>query len=338
MKPLHLLRLSISLLSAAAVASAQGVVSQVGGFLEQVQQLPSQEAASPLSLFLQNDQPSFPVASPLNFPSPPLGPSMPIATPAPTAAWQKVDVSKKFATPKGLLSLRSMRVSNSGPGGSQISFGMGSEFSMGTDAAGNFQVRQSTAPAPLLSLDSKDTLHLSSSRVEAQALNALSSISVRGVQQWQLVYSDDFSAPGAGWSRAEVSQCGGVFMLGGFCKFSIGEVNKTFSGLPPHKQLRVVATYHFIDRWIGESGYMKLNIGTNDCDVPVWSEQHKEMGTNGVNLCGSATSEGKFSAPVDVTIPHTKDSVQVTFGSTIGDADPCDESWGVSAVEIYVRN
>lgn len=128
-------------------------------------------------------------------------------------------------------------------------------------------------------------------------------------------------------------------MLGGYCKFSAGEAKKTFTGLPPHKQLRVVAKYHFIDAWIGETGWMKLNVGDNGCDTPVWSEQHKQYETkNGVNLCGGSAPEGKFSAPVDVTVPHTSENVRITFGSTIGDADACDESWGVSSVEIYVRN
>merc|ERR1719316_2335401 len=205
-----------------------------------------------------------------------------------------------------------MRVANPGPEGSKIFVGANSEFAMGTDSAGNFVVQQASAPTPLVSLDSSDTLHLSSTRVEALALDAQKWISVRGVKQWQLVYSEDFSVEGAGWSRKEVSTCAGVNMLGGFCKFSRGEVNKTFTGLPPHKQLRVVATYHFIDRWIGETGYMKLNVGHLDCDVPVWTEQHKQETGKGVNLCGDASvAEGKFSAPVEVTIPHSKDSVTV---------------------------
>jgi len=181
---------------------------------------------------------------------------------------------------------------------------------------------------------------LGSARVEALDLNAVNGISVRGVKQWQLVYSDDFSGGEAGWSRPETTQCGGVYMLGGYCKFSRGEVNKTFTGLPPHKQLKVVATYHFIDRWIGETGFMKLNVGMGDCGVAVWSQQHTQAeAKNGISLCGNAAvPEGKFAAPVDVTVPHKKDSVQVTFGSTMADTDACDESWGISGVEIYVRN
>jgi hypothetical protein len=233
-----------------------------------------------------------------------------------------------------------MRVANPGAEGSKILFGAHSEFAMGTDAAGNFLVQQASAKAPLLSLDSSNTLKLGSARVEALSLDAQAGISVRGVKQWQMISSEDFSVDGAGWSRREVSQCAGVNMLGGFCKFSRGEVNKTFTNLPPHKQLRLVATYHFIDRWIGETGYMKLNVGMSDCPVTVWSERHTQQEVqNGLSLCGDAgTPEGKFSVPIDVVVPHHKDSVTVTFGSTMDDADPCDESWGISSLELHVRD
>jgi len=344
--------------------STQGVYSQLGeGFSTKVEaaapvQVDSSAQPSALSLFLQQAplvEPSFPVAPPAGLSPPPLGPTVvgnsamfeaapglsAVAAPAPAIA---VAVSatggnlRKAA--KGRVTLRSMKVANPGPEGSKVFFGEGLEFAMGTDSAGNFMVQQASATSPLLSVDSANTLHLGSQSVEVKALNAQDGISVRGVKQWQLVQSEDFSVKGAGWSRTDVSQCAGVHMLGGFCKFSKGDVNKTFTSLPPHKQLRVVATYHFIDRWIGETGIMKLNVGSKDCSVVVWSERHAQQeAKNGLSLCGSAeTPEGKFSAPIDVTVPHFKDTVTVTFGSTMDDADPCDESWGISSMEVYVRN
>jgi len=341
------LRASLGLLWAASGVSAQGVVSQLGGFLERVQDVPVQVASyaptNPLSLLLQQEQPSFPVASsqtPMSGAVEPVFAAPVAPAPAVPAPLSPAVAPASIPKPKGLLSLRSMRVANAGPDGSKIFFGTGQEFAMGTDSAGNFMVQQASAASPLMNLDSQDTLHLGSTRVEANTLNAVNGIAVRGVKQWQLLYSDDFSAPVSGWGANEVTQCGGVFMLGGPCKFSSNEVNKTFTGLPPHKQLRVVATYHFIDRWMGETGYMKLDVGLNGCSEPVWTEQHaQQQTTNGVNLCGNAAvSEGKFAAPVEVTVPHRKDAVTVTFGSTIGGGDSCDESWGISAVEIYVRN
>lgn len=357
MKPRRILRASLGLLLASG-ASAQGVFSQIGGFSEQAEAVPAEAASaqpSPLSLFLQQapplpasgvaGEPTFQVAAALpvaSFPAAAPASAPPVTPPVEPAA-EHVPVAPLVTgngRPKGMLTLRSMRVANPGAEGSKIFFGASSEFAMGTDSAGNFQVQQASAVSPIISLDNSNTLHLGSSRVEALTLDAKSGISVRGVKQWQLVHSEDFSEAGAGWNRPQVSQCAGVFMLGGFCKLSNGEVNKTFSGLPAHKQLRVVATYHFIDRWIGETGYMKLDVGMSNCPVTVWSERHAQQeAKNGLSLCGDAgTPEGKFAAPVDVTVPHSKDTVAVTFGSTMGDADPCDESWGISNLEIYVRN
>lgn len=220
-------------------------------------------------------------------------------------------------------------------------FGANAEFSIGTDANENFLIQEASSNTPLLSLDAqKNTLHLGADHVEAVSVDAAGGLSIRGVKQWQLVSADDFTQSGIGWSRQEVTHCAGVSMLGGYCKLSKGEVNKTFNGLPPHKQLRLMATYHFIDRWIGEAGYMKLGIGEAGAPVLVWSEQHaQQMSKNGLNLCGQGgTPEGKFSVPIDVTVPHTFDTIDLIFGSTMDDTDPCDESWGVSGVEIYVRN
>lgn len=241
---------------------------------------------------------------------------------------------------RGMLSMRSLRIASAGEEGSKIFLGQQGETSIGTDASGSFIVQQASQPTPLLALDVQDTLTLGARRVEATAVDAVGGLSLRGVQQWQLVRAEDFSSKGEGWSNSQVSQCAGVFMLGGYCRLSRGEVNKTFTGLPPHKQLRVVANFHFIDHWIGEAGYMKLNVGSGWQPVIVWSEQHDEsLSRNGINLCGrSSTPEGKFSAPIDVTVAHQQDSVQISFGSTMEDCDPCDESWGISGLEVYTRN
>jgi len=235
--------------------------------------------------------------------------------------------------------MRSLRIVGSSEEGSRVYLGPRGELSIGSDASTNFIVRQGPEGAPLLALDAQNTLHLGAKRVEALSLDVGGGLSVRGVRQWQLARAEDFAAGAGGWSHGQVSQCAGVFMLGGYCRLSRGEVNKTYAGLPPHSQLRVVATFHFIDRWIGEAGYMKLDIGPGGRPVVVWSEQHSErMSRNGINLCGhSHTPEGKFAVSIDVTVPHTLDSVELVFGSTIEDCDPCDESWGVSGVEIHTR-
>lgn len=238
---------------------------------------------------------------------------------------------------KGMLTTQTLRISDNSPEGARLFLGRRSEYSVGTDTAGNFLIRG--PHTAFLEVDTEDTLRLGSKRVETSDLYVSAGLSINGVKQWQMAHQEDFSSRAAGWSRQEVTQCGGVNMLGGFCKLSSGEVNKTFSDLPAHKQLRITATYHFIDRWVGESGYLKLNVGKESKHVVVWSEQHsQEFGKNGLSLCGqSETPEGKFSAAIDVTVPHTENSVEVAFGSTMDDSDPCDESWGVSGLELHVR-
>mmetsp|Transcript_8233 Transcript_8233/g.23581 ORF Transcript_8233/g.23581 Transcript_8233/m.23581 type:complete len:287 (+) Transcript_8233:86-946(+) len=251
------------------------------------------------------------------------------------------------ATPRlrreGMLTMRSLHIADTSVEGSRIYLGGRSEFSIGTDAAGRFSIQKGRDPAPVISLDPSNTLHINSRRVQVGGLDIASAggFLVRGVRQWQMVAREDFSqGTGTGWSEQPVTRCAGVFMLGGYCKFSQTEVNKTFVGLPPHSQLRIVATYHFIDRWIGETGYLKLNIGEGNAPVVVWSEQHTQAAsTNGISLCGqSMTPEGKFAVSIDVVVPHSQSAVIMSFGSTMQNADPCDESWGVSGVEVHVRS
>ena len=166
-----------------------------------------------------------------------------------------------------------------------------------------------------------------------------SHVSLRGVRQWQLALAEDFSNVGAGWSRLEVTKCAGVSMLGGYCKFAKGEVKKTFTDLPPHRSLRIRATYHFIDRWVGETAFLKMDIGTDGADVPVWTEAHsQDHEKHGLNVCGQPdVHEGKFAQRIDVAVPHTKPTAKFSFGATMDAQDPCDESWGLSNVEVYIR-
>jgi len=174
--------------------------------------------------------------------------------------------------------------------------------------------------------------------LQAALVNA-GSVVLGGVAQWTTVLAEDFAKSTEGWSHTSVTTCGGVTMLGGYCQFAQGEVTRTVSGLPAHSQLRIQATYHFIDRWVGETAFMKLNLGTDGAMVPVWTEAHaQDHEKSGLNVCGSETvHEGKFAVHIDVTVPHTQPTLQVAFGSTMDAQDPCDESWGVSSFQVSVR-
>jgi len=81
---------------------------------------------------------------------------------------------------------------------------------------------------------------------------------------------------------------------------------------------------------------MQINTGPNGAAEYIWTDRYDStMAVNSINICGATYGEGKFSVPIDVYQPHTANSVTVTFGST-ADQDPCDQSWGISNIGIYV--
>merc|ERR1711871_1862936 len=161
-------------------------------------------------------------------------------------------------------------------------------------------------------------------------------------RQWQLVTEENFvdaavgSVP-SGWSRGVVTDACGK-MIGGHCSVQNGplaDVSKTFAKLPPHSHVRVVAKYHFIDSWEGETGYAKVD------GRVVWADTHDfaehKQSKNGISMCGSdEVAEHKWGQPVDVTLPHTGGDVTVAFGATL-DQNTCDEAFGVTDVSVYVR-
>ena len=77
-------------------------------------------------------------------------------------------------------------------------------------------------------------------------------------------------------------------MLGGYGKFAGGEVTKQFDALPSHKNVRVLASYHFIDAWSGESAFMRADIGKNQEMQYIWTDKY-DFGKNqgGFNVCGA---------------------------------------------------
>ena len=166
------------------------------------------------------------------------------------------------------------------------------------------------------------------------SLEIAENLSFDGLRQWKLAYSEDFSSP-KGWSDNSNSMCSGIVMLGGYCQFSNIEVTKTFEGLGPHTQAKILATFHFIDAWIGETAYMKVSLQGEY--QYVWTDNYKAgQASSGINVCGAHHAEGKFMAGIEVMIPHSDNSLQVAFGALL-DEDSCDESWGVSMFQIYIR-
>lgn len=146
--------------------------------------------------------------------------------------------------------------------------------------------------------------------------------------QWSVIETSNAQTNFEGWSRADVSKCGGTTVLGGHCHFSEEEITKTYS-LPEHSWLRIAANYHMLDNWDGELGYMLLD------GQMVWS-QHGTTETSTGNVCGGE-GEDRVNIPIYVTRPHTNHNVTLTFGSTLT-SDPCHASFAIDNVAVYTRS
>merc|ERR1711998_778480 len=173
---------------------------------------------------------------------------------------------------------------------------------------------------------------MASSDASVNATLHASSFIQREVKQWALAVHEDFEEKVNGWSSNAVSACEGNKHLAGHCQENGGEVSKTFSGLgKEHTHLRIQANFHFLDSWEGESAYLKIG------DKVVWTDMHDTRSLlDGVDVCGGEHPDTKMAVPIDVTIRHTDDSVDVAFGGLL-DEHPCNESFGVDDVMISVR-
>eukprot|EP01066_Platyproteum_vivax_P006561 Platyproteum_vivax@DN2335_c0_g1_i1.p1 len=242
-------------------------------------------------------------------------------------------------TVRGGMSVASLKIAPSSSKNAFVKFGEADKpFTMGVKENSDFHV--SKGDEKLLSIGA-DNVAVIVPKLTVTDLELEGDLSIKGVKQWRMVQWEHYTETQTpqGWDNNVHSQCAGVFMLGGHCRFAQGEVTKTFADLPVHTHLRVKATYHFIDGWIGETGFMRLNVGNDGSMLHVWTERHsQDMEQKLLNLCGNEEiSEGKFAVPVDVAVPHTSNSIVIGFGSSMDSNEACNASWGVSNIEIYVK-
>jgi hypothetical protein len=176
-----------------------------------------------------------------------------------------------------------------------------------------------------------------SSGVTASTLEVPSFL-VQDVKQWQLAEHDDFEDKELikGWSSTDTSDTDGLIFaantyLGGHCKTSVKSLSKVFYGLPEHNHIKIQAKYHMLDQWNGEFGYLKAN---NDI---VWSQSGKTPShKSAFNFGGSEVADPKYNALIDVTIPHSENSIKLEFGSSL-EKDACEASYGIDDVMIFVK-
>ena len=190
---------------------------------------------------------------------------------------------------------------------------------------------------PLLTIREQNQINILSKKLTLNETYINGNLKIKGINQWKLIYEENFDESIEGWSNKTVSKCNGITMLGGYCIFSKGETEKIYDKLPEHNMIRIQANFHFIDNWNGESGYLKIDNGKNGEMNFIWIESYSAFeGNFGVNVCGGKMPEGKFSSPIDVVVNHNSDSIKIAFGSNL-EMDPCDESFGISGVRIFVR-
>nr|PVC49986.1 hypothetical protein MACL_00002648 [Theileria orientalis] len=261
-------------------------------------------------------------------------------------------VNVKSAFAKGGVSTSLLTIVPNASNKSAILFMGNKNYSMGVDSVGNFSFNAQNTP--MFIIDNNQTISMHMPTFSAKCVNVFRNVElggdliVQGVAQFRMIWREDFSEA-KGWNgtveKIGVSSCSGVQMLGGFNVFSRGHVQKTFIELPSHKELRIRANFHFIDRWVGETGFMKLSMSDGLMEY-VWTDRHFHQEKSNINICGDETGDDKFSVPIDVTIQHDSErftirkckaiKTNLVFGSTlIGDASK--QSWGVSGLEVHIR-
>jgi len=232
--------------------------------------------------------------------------------------------------------VRNLNIKEDGTGAAHLRFA--EKFEMGLDSTGAFSLTTMNPSEPIFTL-ADDTFVVHAPEVSLQRLEAQELV-LQGQNQWRVHSQGTFSE---GWTspttKIETTQCGGVTMIGGYCKFDQTEVRKVFGNLSRHSYVKLSATFHFIDRWAGETAFMKLNVGPTGSQEIVWTERYEEgRSSHGLNVCGDPTiPEGKFAALVEVVVPHSAEAIEVVFGTTMDTKDPCDRSWGISNIEIQLK-
>jgi len=212
--------------------------------------------------------------------------------------------------------------------------GATNEVDIVLDPSGTLEI--SSAGNAIITIAQTGDVTVGADLISVDSISVSGSVSFGGVSQWRQVINENFWGIPTGWSNNEISVCGGVYLLGGYKILSRGQLQKEFSALPAHTTIRITATFFYIDAWNGETAYLQLNVGPNNANEYVWIDRYDStMAVNSINICGATYGEGRFGVPIDYYLPHTSDSITVTFGST-ADQDPAEQSWGISNLSIYV--
>ncbi|KAL4482582.1 hypothetical protein ABPG72_005825 [Tetrahymena utriculariae] len=164
--------------------------------------------------------------------------------------------------------------------------------------------------------------------------------------QWQLAFHDHFEDKKSliGWNINQIQLCakktgGNVknqdeedqdYFLGGHC---VGpsdlKLQKLYTNLPKHKNIKIQARVHFFDKWEGESLSLFVD------DKMAWTKVIDGDNAH-YDICGDSSADPHFGLPVEITIPHSESQVNIKFESNLA-KDRCLASFAIDDVEIFVR-
>ena len=93
--------------------------------------------------------------------------------------------------------------------------------------------------------------------------------------------------------------------LGGACKTSNQALQKVWSNLPQHQELRVTAAVHFIDSWENESAFLNVDGNIVWVATKVSATQQSIGRQKNPSLCGDpAVSDAALGTKIDISFPH----------------------------------
>ena len=245
-----------------------------------------------------------------------------------------------------------LSLSIDGGAGSESLLSLGN-FVLSSTPAGEFEVRAPDGRTAL-SVDAAGAVSVHGQLHARGSLRVDGKLNYLGLSQWFLARAESFEASCSAWSNCTRTSCGAIRMLGGYGAFAGGEVpspaqfrrnsaqfsdaaatttqvSKLFVRLDtPHTELRLKATFHYIDRW---EARRRARVDSQF----VWAESYTlPPAAEGVNLCGGDAPENRFAVAIDAVVPHNSTVANILFGTTL-DAPATHASWGVSDLQLFLR-
>ena len=275
-----------------------------------------------------------------------------------------LEASSSLTPPIADAALNVSSLSIDGGAGSESLLSLGN-FVLSSTPAGEFEVRAPDGRTAL-SVDAAGAVSVHGQLHARGSLRVDGKLNYLGLSQWFLARAESFEASCSAWSNCTRTSCGAIRMLGGYGAFAGGEVppspaqfrragvaraippqsgaifsrrhhhrsqvSKLFVRLDtPHTELRLKATFHYIDRWEGASAYARVD------SQFVWAESYAlPPAAEGVNLCGGDAPENRFAVAIDAVVPHNSTVANILFGATL-DAPATHASWGVSDLQLFLR-